>query len=106
PSVVAARGKRGAGHPASTTRRVVGDGWLEGDGRAEGVAPQPQVERPAQLLGPQAGAEPGASPVDEAIEGPLPEVLGGGVAAVLQLADPVRDRAVVLACHRTPPAVP
>ena len=46
--------------------------------------------------GPPRGAESGAGEMDQAIEVALPEVLGGGVAAGLQVADPARDRAVVL----------
>ena len=52
--------------------------------------------------GPARRAEPGAGEADEAVEVALPEVLGGGVAAGLEVAYRVRDGAVVLGRHGTP----
>ena len=51
----------------------------------------------------RARPELGAGEVDEAVEVPLPEVLGGGVAAGLEVADPAGDRATLVGSHATPP---
>src|SRR5262249_47728584 len=40
---------------------------------------------------------------DEAVEVPLPEGLHGGVVALLEISDPVRDRTFGLSCHVNSP---